>query len=216
MAEHALAEASVRLEILQKLFPNMAVAAIKAGKWGVRARVELSGGQSVKYGYLDHSHGLLSLKFYPGDTLGQARAFFRDAARIDGALKLAVGDWDVIPNFHFGFINRGFVWTESRVGLTSYLQYWRDRIDDLHEWSRSEWSLELDRLVKDGVFSQTDLPAFHNAFTDTGRQSAAPRPGIRVSYIWAGTPTPDDLEANLPGLIRVALSHLGEPIPQFP
>jgi hypothetical protein len=58
----------------------------------------------------------IELIFYPADTLTQAWVFYQDPRGVTGLRDLrAGGGWYAGPNFHFGYMQRGFCWTCNRT-----------------------------------------------------------------------------------------------------
>ncbi|MBA3375222.1 MAG: hypothetical protein H0U00_05325 [Actinobacteria bacterium] len=81
---------------------------------------------------------------------------------------------------HFGFMQGGYVRTRSRLGAEAYARYWLERIESTREIPRREWPSALERLIAHGVFAAEDIGEFDRRFTSTKRNSASPRPAIRI------------------------------------
>jgi hypothetical protein len=190
------------------------------------ARLDLAEARTVRFAYLYDGKLVveggkvrsqpgdgLTLALYPGDTLTQARVLYEDAARAEGLLDLRDGGWQVRPNFHFGFTQKGFCWTISGLDIEAYIGYWTVRIDDLRAYPRGEWSAVLARLVADGIFSADDESQFNADFRDTQRQNAYPRPTVAISRTWKESrSTEDRLPTELRAAMWQALSALQEPL----
>lgn len=90
---------------------------------------------------------------YPGDSMAQARVLFTYLHHHDPDALFALRDqgWKIRPNFHFGFIRRGFGHgVNTRLSLEEYIHYWTHH--------------PIEQLVlKDRTFKT----ALHN-FVDTG------------------------------------------------
>jgi hypothetical protein len=179
---------------------------------GPRPRLLLSRGKSTRRIYLDPGPGpSVVLRLYPGDTLRQARHLYADDRRLQGVLGLAGSGWEVRPNFHFGYMQRGMVWTSSALPLAEYLRYWAARVTVLRPWMRDEWEIELSRLVADGVFASEHLDQFDRDFTKTRRKEAVPRPGVLVSRSWGLGERVEGLPAEVRAAIDGVLTALAEP-----
>jgi hypothetical protein len=76
----------------------------------------------------DEKNRHVGLHMYPADTLQQARVFYNRPNAVEGILKLAQDNWKISPNFHFGFMAKGFDWTTTTRPLASYLVYWQKNI----------------------------------------------------------------------------------------
>jgi hypothetical protein len=132
--------------------------------------------------------------------------------RVERMLGLRSEGWELAPNFHFGFREKGLTWTKSRLGIDAYVHYWMGRIRSLKAFRREAWTTELARLVDDGVFDPDDVADFARDFTETRRQEATPRPGIRLTKTWPLTGALADGFAvhELQPALASALVALGE------
>lgn len=199
------------VELLQAAAPGLPISPRNDPWHREHARAELPDAETVQFAYLFERGGQIRLALYPADTLGQARAFYKDDARVRSTLELARDGWDLEPNFHFGYMEKGLTWTTSRLEVRDYTDYWRGRIHTLNAFPRADWERELSRLVRDGVFNENDRAQFDVDFTETRRTEASPRPGLRVSRVWpldtAGEP---DFPERLRGALAAALAGFGE------
>lgn len=196
-----------RIRILQAVAPGADVTATPSKRFGDRARMELPDPRSVKFAYLDEDK---RLRLNPADTLGQARLFYSDARALERVKKLADSGWTLEPNFHFGFMAKGLVWTTSSLDAHSYMDYWRDRIEELAEWERPEWDIQLEELVDAGIFDPADTAKFEKAFKATKRQTASPRPGLALISDYQDA-ADADLSASIARRLREALTAVGDP-----
>lgn len=200
------------LELIHLAAPGLR-ARMAVDKWhGEHARVDLEGAKAVRVVYLYWGPGgQLELHLYPGDTLEQAQALYREPRRMEGLLGLRDGGWKLRPNFHFGFMATGLTWTESRIDTDAYAKYWLGRIETLGIFRRVDWDRELDTLIADGIFDPADRAQFDCDFTHTKRGAATPRPGLCLSRAWKrGDTLAGGFVAELSGVLSQALSVLGE------
>lgn len=205
------AERTRLVRLLRKAARGHAVKERMDSWHGEHARAHLADARCVQFIYLFERDDATSLALYPADTLGQARVFYADDERVRSVLRLVDQGWDVLPNFHFGFMEKGFTWATAEPPLRDYADYWRGRISSLGKLGRDDWPRELDRLVHAKIFNSNDLEQFRRDFTETGRREASPRPGLRLVRRW---PNADADDSSLPTSIREAvvqaLSSLGE------
>lgn len=173
------------VQVLQAAAPGLRVSSLTDTWHGNHARADLPDAQAVQFAYLFDEDDGVRLSLYPADTLTQARVFYGDDARVRNTLELAAGDeWEVKPNFHFGFMEKGLTWTTSPLALRDYTDYWRSRISTINVIPRAEWERELGRLIRDRIFDERDRAQFDSDFTETDRNDASPRPGLKVSRRW--------------------------------
>ena len=140
----------------------------------------------------DSERRLVELNMWPGDTLEQARHFYgyydeREAAveRVARVLKLQDVGWWVGPNFHFGFTASGYCWrTNTDIPVAEYMQYWGDNIGGTGQIDRPHWNRYWHDLEKRNIAAPEDRETFDKYFTNTGRQTATPRPGIHCAFSW--------------------------------
>jgi hypothetical protein len=95
-------------------------------------------------------------------------------------LSLRHQGWTIAPNFHFGHMAKGFVWTTGDIGVDEYVSYWLAHIGAAGQIRREEWRKYFNRLIELSIASEADRKDFDRDFTQTKRSSATPRPGLRV------------------------------------
>jgi hypothetical protein len=126
----------------------------------------------------------VSLRMYPADTLGQARAFYADPASVHDVLALRSVGWRVEPNFHWGFMAAGYAWASSPSDVETYCTYWLRHIAASRELTRQEWPSYLATLQAAAVLDASGQAAFEREFSASQRQKAHPRPGLFCEYRW--------------------------------
>jgi hypothetical protein len=150
--------------------------------------LELPGRSTLDRAYLefDESSHCIRLAVYPADTLTQAKALYTNLEVVSNLLSLRDGGWDVEPNFHFGYITRGFAATTTDAPLEDYVAYWCEQIDSMGLIPRENWE-EFWRVLVQRQFARSDEElAFDETFTKTQkRESATPRPGLWCYFTWA-------------------------------
>jgi hypothetical protein len=99
-------------------------------------------------------------------------------------LALRDSRWNVEPNFHFGHIAPGLVWTTTDAPLEEYVGYWREHIEGTGAVQRVEWGDFWRQLVERQFATDEEKAKFDQSFTNTRRSSATPRPGLCCSYSW--------------------------------
>jgi hypothetical protein len=200
------------VSILQAAAPGLRVSGLADPWHGNHARADLPDAQAVQFAYLFEEGDGMRLSLYPADTLTQARIFYGDDARVRATLDLAAGgEWEVEPNFHFGYMEKGLTWTSSPLPLRDYTDYWRSRISTINVITRAEWERELGRLIRDRIFDEHDRVQFERDFTETDRNEASPRPGLKVSRRWPHDEAEDsDFALSLSRSLASALAAFGE------
>jgi len=183
--------------------------------------IELPGAHTVKTAYLhmNDDEDAVWLTLFPADTLGQARTLYTDHAAVKRLLALQERSWELTPNFHFGFIQRGLAWSRPSPELApveDYITLWQSEIGSSGSIPREAWPRYLDWLVEKRVAADGYQETFHRAFTGTDRESATPRPGLRLVHSWAiADAERRDTERRLVDEVRTkideALRALGEP-----
>jgi hypothetical protein len=69
--------------------------------------------------------------------------------------------------------------------LDDYVALWEQRINGGEgAVGRPDWKADWDELAALKVVNPDDWPQFKAAFTDTGRDSATPRPGVWAARRW--------------------------------
>jgi len=124
------------------------------------------------------------LRMYPGDTLGQSREFYGDAASVAGVLALRKDKWNIEPNFHWGFMATGYAWMKTPLPVEQYCAYWVREMSRTREMNRSEWESYWATLAAAQIVEAAEKAKFDIEFTHTQRQKAHPRPGLCCEYRW--------------------------------
>jgi hypothetical protein len=152
--------------------------------------LELPGRASVARAYLKfkESSQQIRLEVYPADILKQAKAFYTRLEATAGVLSLRDKGWDVVPNFHFGYMAKGLVWTTVDAQLERYVDYWREHIDGTKAKKREEWEEFWRELVKQRFAKEDEKAQFdqHLPIPESGSQQ--PRDPALGASIPGGCP----------------------------
>lgn len=100
--------------LLEKAVANRNVSVVRRRNGDLRVRADLIANPVARYGYLDPEPEVVVLRWYPGDTLTQARCLYARSDIVKQILGLQELGWSVGPTFHFGYITRGLTWTQSQ------------------------------------------------------------------------------------------------------
>jgi hypothetical protein len=157
------------------------IAGVPADHW-----LELPSRATVDRAYLEfeESSQQIRLVVYPADTLTQAKAFYLRPGAAPGVMSLRDRDWTVEPSFHFGYMAKGLVRTKADAALEEYVAYWREQIAGARALPREKWEGFWGELVERGFAKADQKALFDQHFTNTGRESAVPRPGVKCFYSW--------------------------------
>ena len=150
------------------------------------------------------------LRMYPGDTLGQSREFYADAASVASVLALRQDSWIIEPNFHWGFMATGYAWMKTPLPVDQYCEYWVREMHRTKEMIRSEWEAYWATLERAQIVESAEKSKFDTEFTSTQRQKAHPRPGLCCEYRWSlkQAKTIDDSENKLIEAVRDRVNQL--------
>ena len=129
----------------------------------------------------------LELSLYPGDTMRQARAFWR---RVDTKkLKELQGSgWRLSPNLHFSFMQRHLFWANTPISTDQYIDLWEPKGSEKIEshWRdqsnsfRSGW----EELHRKGLIAEDDIKKLDDRTSPKMYQRISMSPGLRVQYRW--------------------------------
>jgi hypothetical protein len=159
----------------------------------------------------------VELALWPADTLSQARAFYTRPTVIPGLAQLRdQPGWHVNPNFHFGHMERGYCWTTTSRDVAEYTELWTHEIRSAGAIRREDWDDYWVWLEKERIAAPEDRLEFDRHFTQTQRQTASPRPGLRLSHRWPlaeaeALDARGALHAQVREALDAALVALGEP-----
>ena len=159
----------------------------------------------------------VELAMYPADTLGQAQALYSRQDLVEGLQALGEREnWELLPNFHFGHMQRGYCWTTSEITIDEYVDLWEKEIATTTSVPRPAWDEFWHWLMESRIASPEDRPEFQRHFTETARKSATPRPGLYLRRQWP-LPMAEELDskgtlaAEVRQALREALEAVGAP-----
>lgn len=187
-----------------------------------RGWLELPDRSTINRAYLefDELSQQIRLIAFPAENLTQAKAFYTRPRAASSVVSLGDIGWQVQPYFHFGFVAAGFVVTKTDAQLEEYVEYWRTRIQCTCSMPRQDWEAFWAEMVRQRFARTEEKAQFDRAFTDTRRNSATPRPGLKCSYSWSlfeATALDDAglLVAAVAGQVNALLSAIGEHSSEF-
>lgn len=169
--------------------------------------------KSVKLARLEYESEtrLVILRMWPADTLEQARLFYKRPDVVERVLKLQSEGWSVSPNFHFGFMAKGYCWTDTTMPVADYMRYWLERIGDAGQIRRRDWDQYWRSLVRDKIAKPEDRELFDDKFTNKAHASVTPRPGVKCAFNWRLDEAERlDARAQLRNAVRQCINQLLE------
>ncbi|MEI6502762.1 MAG: hypothetical protein WCP21_17270 [Armatimonadota bacterium] len=188
----------------QNLGPFATIGRCKGNGFRITRRLEavldeIAGGASTKSwlelpGRVTVSRAILQLEepgqrirlgLYPADTLTQAKRFYERTNAVDGVLSLRQSGWEVRPNFHFGFMASGLVWTTTEAPVEEYVDYWGAEAQSTRQVERKDWEELWEELLCRRFATQDNKAQFDQDFTNAKRPTATPRPGLACHYYWS-------------------------------
>jgi hypothetical protein len=156
----------------------------KIDKWGPTVELpELP--DTAARAYIFSTEANIEVSVYPADTLSQARAFYDKPEIVSAVRALAEGpDWSLYTNFHFGHMEGGYAWCSGPISTDRYLDLWQEKIGQTGALHRDSWDDYWDWLLQEDVASPDDRLEFDRHFAATQRQTATPRPGLKLIRRW--------------------------------
>ena len=134
-------------------------------------------------------NGAIGLGLWPGDTMAQAREFWRlvNAAKLKALGKSK--SWEVQPNLHFSRIQRHFHWAESQLTVEEYIDYWKDsheqEIQSCYRSPSGSFRHQWEALSRRGLISSDDVEKLDQQTTPTNYRRISMSPGLAVQYMWS-------------------------------
>jgi len=129
----------------------------------------------------------VQLAIYPGDTMAQARAFFAHfrSYGVDRLVALRNRGWRIRPNFHFGFIRRGFGHgVNTRLSLEEYIRYWTEHPIEQVSLTEGTFASVLHEFVNTGMLDESDIGKVVAGLPPTARNFNV-IPGIEMLFDWS-------------------------------
>ena len=130
----------------------------------------------------------ITLGFWPGDIMTQAREFWR-GGRVDAKRLLELQDkgWELWPNLHFSFIQTHLYWANTPLAVNEYTKFWKSgemEIAYLYRDDAGSYRHNWDRLVAKGLISPDDVEPLEEKTTKKKYPQISMSPGLRISYTW--------------------------------
>lgn len=123
--------------------------------WGNIIRVQFSEifeiGLILKFNQAKESWRLELCLFF-GDTVGQARPFYKRDIKLD---HLDNEGWDVRGNSHVSFRSQNLVWFQSS-DIQKYINYWKNNPKEIRQYKREEIEEQLIRWDGLGLLTYND------------------------------------------------------------
>lgn len=129
----------------------------------------------------------IKLNFAPGDTMAQAREFWRnvDAMRL---LELEDQGWLLKPNLHFSFRTTHLHWAYTGLAVSEYIELWKSgkmKICSLYPDDSGDYRHNWDSLRAQKLISSENVKRLQRVSTETNRKRISMSPGLSVSYRWS-------------------------------
>lgn len=99
-------------------------------------------GTTLKRIHLAYTDGLVQLRMWPGDTLEQAQPLYAQPGLLGACDRLDASGWSIHPNFHWGFIETGYLHRDNMPGTVSvreYIEYWMEHASSARELKPHEY-----------------------------------------------------------------------------
>lgn len=157
----------------------------------------------------------VDLKIYPGDTISQARHFYKNVDT--EALLQLTESWDIRSNLHFSHVSSNLVYPgkiKDDDGLRSYFAFWKENSDWIRRVNEGQFDVLLDVLTRHGFLQASGHEKFNSKFVETNRSYTYVCPGLSMTYRWSGAEAvkldqSSDLAPAVDGRIREAVRTWG-------
>ena len=131
----------------------------------------------------DGNEWSIKLEMYPGDTMRQARNLYNNIHK-DKLTSLEKNGWTINPNMHFSFQASNLVWTNVKIDIYKYVDYWINNKDSLNQVQRNDFQSFFSKMKNEGMISDNDWEGINNNIINTKMQTINVCPGIGLIYEW--------------------------------
>jgi hypothetical protein len=123
------------------------------------------------------------LEMMPGDTMNQARSFYThlQKSKIEDLINAG---WKIQPNMHFAFRATNLVWTDVKIEIMEYVDYWIKNLPNLGQVNRSDFHEYCKNLEQAGIISPDNWDDINTKIINTSMQKINICPGVYFSYSW--------------------------------
>lgn len=129
----------------------------------------------------------ITLNFAPGDTMAQAREFWR---KVDVKMLSELKDkgWLLKANLHFSFMATHLHGAYTELAVNEYIALWKSgkmEISTLYPDDSGDYRHNWDNLLARKLISSNDVKRLQEVSTETNRQRIFMSPGLLVSFRWS-------------------------------
>ena len=115
--------------------------------------------------------------------MNQARSFYANI-QIENIDNLINAGWYIRPNMHFSFRASNLVWTDTKIDIKKYIDYWCKNLSNLGQVSRNDFQSYCDNLELNEMISSDNWTDIESKIIKTSMQKINICPGIHFSYKW--------------------------------
>lgn len=129
----------------------------------------------------------ITVSMYYGDTMGQAREYYKSKIPYSSIERIVDNGWKYNPNFHISHIQKHLIWFSTKqINEKKYYDYWCSNLDTIRQYNKEElWSI-LNKLKDEGmiVVGQKEKEEFDKKIIQTKRNKINICPAFCLSYTY--------------------------------
>lgn len=155
------------------------------------------------------------LEIYPGDTMNQAREFWKKLDACEFLHLRETANCILEPNLHISFISTNVEWAKTKFSIQEYVEYWKDQdkqyeITQLRREHADSFRSHWECYYKKGMISKEDIEKFEEVTTKTKRETINFIPGVRIYCSWSAKESVelDNIEGKLASTFKDCVRKL--------
>ncbi len=129
----------------------------------------------------------LTVSMYYGDTMGQAKEYYKSQIPYLSIERLVDNGWNYNPNFHISHIQKHLIWYSTKqINEQKYYDYWCSNLNKIKQYNKKDLVNVLNKLKEDGmiVVGQKEKEEFDKKIMQTNRNNINVCPAFCLSYTY--------------------------------
>jgi hypothetical protein len=132
------------------------------------------------------THWKVGLELHPGDTMNQAREFYKSLG-VSELHELQKNGWFLETNFHVAYQATNLHYG-AKVEIGEYVGFWKNEVQNnlLNQIPRAEWQGKFEQWQGAGIISDKDLVELEQ-LKESKRQVLNVCPGLSFFFTWSSS-----------------------------
>ena len=130
----------------------------------------------------------IAISMYFGDTMVQAREYYKSQIPYSSVEQLVENGWKYYPDFHISHIQKHLVWFSTKqINEKKYYDYWCSNLNSIRQYNKEDLESVLNKLKDEGiiVIEQKENEELDKKVIQTNRNIINICPAFCLSYTYS-------------------------------